>query len=642
MKKNKIIEQLKPLSLLNFIFNYVKDDNLKLKLFTYSKFFQKKFSIQLIDYQERYINQLGINFNNYLAVKYKYKENELKMKLEDNLLKNNIDININDIQKIAIKNFEKKMKLYQDKINNNEFFIDIYSPFFDSLSKNEIFDNFTIKINVEDIEEFNLKNDYITIFDKMNKSNSNYSSIYFGFKNSEDIKYLEDFNINFGQIKKLTIFQIDSEIDNYNDFFKMLFSFNNIGNNLIYLHLDIVINKFKQKNIEVEAKSFENLNNFKSLKYLKIYGFIFKPFLNLNLINLEYLSISHCSNIIINDKLFNLKYLLLNFNINVKPKNMLKLPELEECALESKLNFKDNYRLMIDFSSLKKIKVFKADTSDFLQLENNNILAKINLNPEENISKENEIKIIEKILSIKTLNYINFYLTKIDIDDILNVPGENFSIQKFKLWSNNITKEFFFNKIQNKFPNVSELSIFVSKISALNEISLEINENPISKVNRLFLNISGEKEIKIDIQSFEKLESIDIYSYCDIINLKEALPFFNDNYQIKYNSLNRFQFRIYNKKEISFELLNNLYNNIDNMPNLKSFFLRCFSKSISESFYKQIIRKLLSLELKSISLYLKNVDSISLNEKKYTFDELKEIYPEFNKDKFEYTIITKL
>ena len=96
---------------------------------------------------------------------------------------------------------------------------------------------------------------------------------------------MEDFNINFGQIKKLTIFQIDSEIDNYNDFFKMLFSFNNIGNNLIYLNLDIIINIFKQKNIEIDAKLFENLNNFKSLKYLKIYGFIFKPILNLSLIN---------------------------------------------------------------------------------------------------------------------------------------------------------------------------------------------------------------------------------------------------------------------------------------------------------------------------------------------------------------------
>ena len=175
MKKNKILEKLKPLSFIKSIFNYVKDDNFKLKLFTYSKFFQKKLNIQLIDYQEKYINRFGINLNDYLAFKSNYKENELKKKLEDKLIKKNIDINYNDIQNLSIKHFEKQFQEYKDKNYKNKIMIDIYSPFFGSLSKNEIFENFTIKINIKDIEQFNLKNDYITIFDKLNKSKSNYS-----------------------------------------------------------------------------------------------------------------------------------------------------------------------------------------------------------------------------------------------------------------------------------------------------------------------------------------------------------------------------------------------------------------------------------------------------------------------------------
>ena len=487
MKKNKILEKLKPLSFIKSIFNYVKYDNFKLKLFTYSKFFQKKLNIQLIDYQEKYINRFGINLNDYLAFKSNYKENELKKKLEDKLIKKNIDINYNDIQNLSIKHFEKQFQEYKDKNYKNKIMIDIYSPFFESLSKNEIFENFTIKINIKDIEQFDLKNDYISIFYKLNKSKSNYSSLNFIFKNSEDIKYLNDFNINFGQIKYLTLFQVDSNIQNYNNFFEILFSLNNISNNLIFLILDIFSNTFKN-DVEIEAKSLENLNNFKSLKYLRLSGFKFKTTFNIDLINLEHLYINDCSNIIFSDKInLNLKYLFLSYNTNVKPKNFLKLPEIETCILKSKYNSKENFRLMIDFSSLKKLKVLKANGSDFLLLENNNILNNIQLNLEENISKENEIKIIEKILSMKNLKNVFLYLNKIDIDDILEIQGENSSIEKLAIDFKNKNKDLCFNKIQNKFPNINDLSILISLFSDLNVVTLEINQNPNCKVNQLFL-----------------------------------------------------------------------------------------------------------------------------------------------------------
>ena len=48
-----------------------------LKLFTYSKLFQKKLKIDLIDYQEKYItNKLQFKFENYLTYNFNYIKNK--------------------------------------------------------------------------------------------------------------------------------------------------------------------------------------------------------------------------------------------------------------------------------------------------------------------------------------------------------------------------------------------------------------------------------------------------------------------------------------------------------------------------------------------------------------------------------------
>ena len=475
----------------------------------------------------------------------------------------------------------------------------------------------------------------------MNKSKINYSSIFFKFKNNENINYLKDFNINFGQIQKLSCAQdYCPKKENFNNFFKILFSFNNIGNNLMYLDLELYNDRLDSDRVNIDANSFENLNNFKSLKDLRLHGLLFKTYLNINLINLQHLYISSCSMIIFTDECnLNLKSLFLLSNTDVKPKNILNLPNISECFLKSAFNFKENFRTMIDFSSLKKIKSLKAEPNDFLLIENNNILKSIDLYSLHNISKSNELKLVEKILSMKSLENVSLSLNTIDIDDILKIPGENSSILSIKIVISNKNKHLYFNKIQNKFPNVSELSFEIFNNS--NGMKLEINQNPNSKVNKLYLSGYGQKEIKIDIQSFEKLKIINIDA--DIINLKEALPFFNKNYQIKYNSLTIFNFLIHGKKELSIELLNNLYNNIDNMPNLKEFYLHLYIKDINEAFYKQIIRKLLSLKLNviSISLSINKTTQLQIIEK-YSFDELKEIYQVFNEDDYDFISICKL
>ena len=94
---------------------------------------------------------------------------------------NNFQVNIqeNDINKYIIEYFKKYAKKLEKEENIQqktyylklyEILLDIYSPFFDLLSKSEIFSQlFSINIPIDLIQENHLKNDYITTFDKLNK-----------------------------------------------------------------------------------------------------------------------------------------------------------------------------------------------------------------------------------------------------------------------------------------------------------------------------------------------------------------------------------------------------------------------------------------------------------------------------------------
>ena len=88
-----------------------------------------------------------------------------------------------------------------------------------------------------------------------------------------------------------------------------------------------------------------------------------------------------------------------------------------------------------------------------------------------------------------------------------------------------------------------------------------------------------------------------------------------------------------------FEVINNLYNNLDKTPNLKNITIKCFSTEMDKEYYKKFIRKLLEMKLDSITLDIHKMDEEddSLGDN-YTLEELKEIYPLILEDK-EYNII---
>ena len=103
----------------------------------------------------------------------------------------------------------------------SEKLINIDSPLFEIVSKasniEKSYTIYSIYISQKNIDEYKLKNDYIKFFDKMNKSNIKYSSIFYNFNDKNKINYLKELNIDFNKIKKLALIEDEKDIDDYLD-----------------------------------------------------------------------------------------------------------------------------------------------------------------------------------------------------------------------------------------------------------------------------------------------------------------------------------------------------------------------------------------------------------------------------------------
>ena len=97
MEEKIILNKIKSKYILKEIFLYIKDIKFKLKLFIHSKLFQNKLDMK-IDYNALYIDNLGINFDQFFCFEDKVK-NEIKFdkdimrkKLEKFLFKSKLNI----------------------------------------------------------------------------------------------------------------------------------------------------------------------------------------------------------------------------------------------------------------------------------------------------------------------------------------------------------------------------------------------------------------------------------------------------------------------------------------------------------------------------------------------------------------------
>ena len=646
MKNEPLIEKINSKYIRQKIFVFIKDQNFKYKFFKYSKIYQKQFELEIIDFKEKYIIQTKINIGSYILCinlfnkdPKNFDKNLLNTQLQEDLLKNNLNIDI--IHEYLINEYKKYAKKINDIINEKQlakysYFkkeISIFSPFFDFLINTEYFELFTIPISVKLIEKFNLKNDYIAAFEKMNKLNvKQYPTISFDYKDVNDINYLKEFEIQFNKVKRLIMsHDYGIFIDNYDYFFKTLFSFNNLEKNLTYLSLYVGIKKDR-----IDPNALTNLNNFCSLEVLELKGFKFKKTFTMKLKNLKVLNLKGCENLTFEENsCLNLKILYLLDCLIEKPKSLLKFPELEDCLLQKDLRLKQKYNLIIDFKSLQKVKNLTAETGDFIAIENE-LLENLTLYSYKT-SEEIEKIMLEKLISIKTLKNINFEIKEIGDYQISNIQGENTSVVNVNIkWSNSY-HDCIIHNLQKKFPFASSFELLTQYKKV--QTYLEIQENPKCKINKLVLKIGGNKNILLYCQSFENLIYVDFFADGEIINIIDAFPLFNDKCKVIFKSLIYFKFSNYSN-EININFFKNLYNNIDCMPNIKSFDFHGITKDITEDFYKNFIKKILILNLDYICFTIKR-KSNDHSTGKYTEEEIKEMFPDLNYIKFDKINITK-
>jgi len=126
----------------------------------------------------------------------------------------------------------------------------------------------------------------------------------------------------------------------------------------------------------------------------------------------------------------------------------------------------------------------------------------------------------------------------------------------------------------------------------------------------------------------------------EVSNLKDCFPIFNDKCKVIFKSLNTFDFSKPIEKETNLELFQNIYNNLDKMPNLKIFKFIINIRDIKEDLYKNFIKKLFTLKLDEIFIIIKKY-SFDLEEF-YSKDQLQKIYPEININNINKIRINKL
>ena len=650
---NSILEKVFSKDLLSNIFDYIRDPNYKHKLFSYSKLLQKKADLRLADYEERYIEKFGINLNDYLFSENnkfvrKFNKDILNSNLQKDLSKNNLEKA--KIEKIMVDIYNQR---YEDKYKNNsegsdkagnklietDESIEIYSPFFETLSKMEFFEYlFTINISTYIIDKFDLKEDYISTFEKLNQSKSKYNSLTIYYEDSYDILYLKDFKINFNQIKRIIFIPNSYHVTgDYKYFLNTFFSFfSRIEKNLTNLKLKWVEN-------EMEPRAIQNLNNFKSLELLNLTGFKFTKTFVLKLSNLKKLTLDSCENIDFEENIFSniIKLNLYHCSIN-KPKSLLAIPNLEECELtyydgESE----QKYYSIFDISSFKKLKKFVGDPCDFIYLEENN-LEYVKLISYTEVSSEDRTKVLKKLVSLKNLKELILEFGPIVDSEILWIIGKNYSVETMKInWVKQNNDLIIYN-LQDKFGKLSNIEMTSPEYENNHKIILKIIENRNCRINKFYLEAGMYHNIEFYCQPFEILIEIKLTLNGKVINIKDALPIFNKECKVIFRALNVFELRTLSDHEVLLYAIENLCNNLTCMPNLSKLLIDCsIQENIDKEFYANFIKKCLELKLKNLYFSIKK----TADESKiipYSKEELEKIYPNLNYSKYKEIFIRKL
>ena len=474
-------------------------------------------------------------------------------------------------------------------------------------------------------------------FEKLNESNTNYSALFFQF-DLETKKYSDNktfnFNIDFKKIKKLIFEEKNTKyyeplkyLDIKNSeflFFKAIFTDKDVVNNLIFLEIKNL------RNEENFIYDLENINNFKSLEELKLENVIILKALKLKLNTLKHLSLCNCDQIGISENcalglkslsLFRSK--LIHYN-----SSYLKFPELEQLKISFCFYGKSNcwkypriwyqdFKKIIDFKSLKKLKfLYRGDISLFLAL-NNNSLEKAYISSYTMGGTNIEKIMIKKFIDIKTLKEIKLSLYDINKEEIDSIEGENTSVNKliidFQKYCYSYNNDLYY--LMKKFPNLTEIEIY-DKYSCIKNLNLESTK--IEKLKCSTGHYSNFYKRELSITSFEHLKDLELRNIT-----KSNIPIFNAHYDNNFKCLFKFELdnSNYSREQIELKVINNIIKNVNEIPSLKCFIFKCYS-DINEKEYNELIKKVLKLKIKSIEFGINSFAKY----KEYTEQELKSIY----------------
>ena len=618
-----MIDNIKSRYIFYFIFDFIKDENFKFKLFTYSKKYQNIFHLDLFSYKDLYykliFGHLKINIFDYFSKYPKEDNTELKNKLSQDLIENKV----NDIKKF--NNYVLFMiKKYLTE-NKNLLLIDIYSPFLSFISESDELEKIFLSIYTDD--KYKLKSDYISFFNNLNNKNIKYPGISLTLNEENNYNFFSEINMDLKKIKKICL---NSWEKKRNIIFKFL-PFNNFKNNLVYLEL----NSYENSYFLVETDDFNNINEFKLLEELHLNGFWFKNTLTLKLFKLKNLLISNCQNIIFSeDTTLNIEKLYFELFNLAKQKNLYKFPELKICDF----GYEEIYGI-IDLQNLKKLKkIYNIFINDFIHL-NSELLEEVS------ILRCNETKIFEKLISLKYLENISLNITS-DLKNLKEIRGKNRMVSKLSIdWK--VSSDCILYDIINLFPNLTELYLDLSGNVPSNDGSLEIKENKYCNIKKIFVNIRGNRNAKLYIGPYENITSFRL-NICKYKNSKNIFPLFDKNCSIIFKNLKIFEFNNINDNDVLFtqyDNLLNLYDNLDKMPNIKSIIIKCFCEYVQSEYYYSIIKKLLSLNLEEIEIEIKNkydVENGVYNKGEYSKTFLKKLYPSIQFSKYKKLKIKRL
>ena len=569
-----LFRKIKSKYIVQLIFSYIQDENYIYKTFKYSKFYQKKLNL---DYNN--IKEKIIIFDKYL------------LDSDDERLNNDLKVynyEHNNISFYIINYFRNHPNKKIEGLNIYEFSLDIniLSPLFNILVKEDFFQNmFNIVINMK---ESRINNKIIENYRRLSKKKMNILSFKFIYgkesvKNyniiQNNIQNFKNIFSNNDKIKKVGLSFYN--VYNHDDYFYNNILLDNMENNLISLKIE----KLGYEQSKDLTYLLNKITKFKTLTYLEICDYIcqYDRLYKSELVQIfNDNKIKSCFS-----KLKVLKLKLLNkyrLDINLDSSSKLKLFNLEKLSIKTEYDFLDE---IIDFEQLTNLKYYKGSEKNFYLLKSKS-LEKVKIVDGKDLQKT--LKILSNIQSLEEFKF-KYMINLIKYDYEFIKKNENVKKIKLELISD---YECILYDFQNKFPNLNNFSIFIKFYNANNSGGLKFIENAKCKVNKVNIEMWRNNNLELYINSYKTLESLKLCVDKNVI-IKD-IPLFSNNCNVIFESLYSLDLSFQNEKRDDSEDLNNLYKNIDKIPNLKEFKITT-SFTQGNQFYKKFIEKILNLKL---------------------------------------------